>query len=181
MDQGALFVPRAGVPSEHMFVLGIDPGLTRTGYGVIESVGGKDRAVAAGVIRTDPSVTASFRLLELRHDIESVLDDFVIDAAAIEQVFVNRNRGTAIAVARASGVVMSTIADRGIDVAEYSPSQMKMTITGSGAADKEQVAAVLKMRLGVGSIDGPADVADALGVALCHIQHLSSVRSAVGT
>ncbi len=161
-----------------MFVLGIDPGLTRTGYGVIESVAGKERAVAAGVIRTDPAVTPSFRLLELRHDIEGVLDDYEIDAAAIEQVFVNRNRGTAIAVARASGVVMSTIADRGVDVAEYSPSKMKMTITGAGDADKQQIEAVLRMRLGFGSIQGPADVADALGIALCHIQHLGSLRLA---
>lgn len=161
-----------------MFVLGIDPGLTRTGYGIVESLSGRERAVAAGVIRTDPSVSASFRLLELRHDIEGVLDDYEVDAAAIEQVFVNRNRGTAIAVARASGVVMSTIADRGIDVDEYTPSQMKMTITGSGSADKQQIKAVLRMRLGIDSISGPADVADALGVALCHIQHLGSVRTA---
>ena len=174
----ALLVTRTGVPSEHMFVLGIDPGLTRTGYGVIESVGGKERAVAAGVIRTDPSVSSAFRLLELRHDIEGVLDDYEVDAAAIEQVFVNRNRGTAIAVARASGVVMSTIADRGIEVGEYSPSQMKMTITGSGNADKQQIEAVLRFRLELGSIAGPADVADALGIALCHIQHLGSLRSA---
>lgn len=176
--RGALLGARPGVQYEHMFVLGIDPGLTRTGYGVIESVAGKDRAVAAGVIRTDPSVTPSFRLLELRHDIEGVLDDYEVDAAAIEQVFVNRNRGTAIAVARASGVVMSTIADRGIDVAEYSPSQMKMTITGAGNADKQQIEAVLRMRLSFGSIQGPADVADALGIALCHIQHLGSLRLA---
>jgi crossover junction endodeoxyribonuclease RuvC len=177
-ERDALLRTRPGVPYEHMFVLGIDPGLTRTGYGVIESAGGKERAIAAGVIRTDPSVAPAFRLLELRHDIESVLDDYVIDAAAIEQVFVNRNRGTAIAVARASGVVMSTIADRGIDVAEYSPSQMKMTVTGAGNADKQQIEAVLRMRLGVGSIEGPADVADALGIALCHIQHLGSMRTA---
>ncbi len=72
---------------------------------------------------------------------------------------------------------MSTLADRGIDVGEYSPSQMKMTVTGAGNADKQQIEAVLKMRLGLGSISGPADVADALGIALCHIQHLGSVRA----
>ena len=73
---------------------------------------------------------------------------------------------------------MSTIADQGIDVAEYSPSQMKMTVTGAGNADKQQIEAVLRMRLGVGAIEGPADVADALGIALCHIQHLGSMRTA---
>jgi crossover junction endodeoxyribonuclease RuvC len=154
-----------------MFVLGIDPGLTRTGYGIIESASGKYRAVAAGVIRTDPDATTAMRLVELQRDFGGVLDDYPIDAAAIEQVFINRNRGTAIAVARASGVVMATIAARGIAVAEYTPSQMKLTITGSGSADKEQISAVVSMRLGLGKVAGPADVADALGVALCHLQH----------
>ena len=161
-----------------MFVLGIDPGLTRTGYGIIESVSGTQRAVTAGVIRTDPDATTAQRLVELQHDLGGVLDDYPIDTAAIEQVFINRNRRTAIAVARASGVVMATIAGRGIAVAEYTPSQMKLTITGSGSADKEQISAVVSMRLGLGKVAGPADVADALGVALCHIQH--SGRSTAG-
>lgn len=156
-----------------MFVLGIDPGLTRTGYGVVEVTGSSERAVAAGVIHTDPDASAAMRLVELQRDILSVLDEHPIDAAAIEQVFINRNRGTAMAVARASGVVMAAIAERGVEIAEYTPSQMKMTITGSGNADKEQVAAVVAMRLGLGGVGGPADVADALGVALCHTQHSS--------
>lgn len=160
-----------------MFVLGIDPGLTRTGYGVVEVHGTSERAIAAGVIRTDPSGTAAQRLLELQHDIAGVLDDHPVDAAAIEQVFVNANRGTAMAVARASGVVLAVLAGRDIDVTEYSPSQMKMTITGSGAADKDQIAAVVGMRLGIGALSGPADVADALGLALCHCQHLTMRRT----
>ncbi|MCB1245941.1 MAG: crossover junction endodeoxyribonuclease RuvC [Acidimicrobiia bacterium] len=155
-----------------MFVLGIDPGLTRTGYGIVERDGAVERAVSAGVIRTDPDLPISIRLLEIRHDLEAVLDDHPVDAAAIEQVFVNRNRTTAMAVARASGVLMATIADRGTEVVEYTPSQMKLTITGSGSADKEQLAAVLGLRLGA-SVAGPVDAVDALGVALCHIQHLS--------
>ncbi|GMQ97540.1 MAG: crossover junction endodeoxyribonuclease RuvC [Acidimicrobiia bacterium] len=154
-----------------MFVLGIDPGLTRTGYGIIESAAGRTTAVTAGVIRTDPDRSVAERLVELEHDISGVLDDHPIDAAAIEQVFVNRNRGTAMAVARASGVIMATIAERGITVAEYSPSQMKLTITGSGSADKTQVAAVVAMRLGLAGVGGPADVADALGIAMCYLQH----------
>jgi crossover junction endodeoxyribonuclease RuvC len=154
-----------------MFVLGIDPGLTRTGYGIIESTSGKYRAVTAGVIRTDPEASTAMRLVELQHDLSGVLDDYPVDASAIEQVFINRNRGTAMAVARASGVVMATIAARGISIAEYTPSQMKLTITGSGSADKEQISAVVSMRLGLGKLAGPADVADALGIALCHLQH----------
>jgi crossover junction endodeoxyribonuclease RuvC len=156
---------------EHMFVLGIDPGLTRTGYGIIESKAGRDSAVAAGVIRTDPQISTANRLVELRRDIEQLVDDYALDAAAIEQVFVNRNRNTAIAVARASGVIMEVIAQRGIAIAEYTPSQMKMAVTGSGSADKQQMRDVVSMRLGLQGVDGPADVADALGIAMCHAQH----------
>lgn len=156
-----------------MFVLGIDPGLTRTGYGIIESRGGRDIAVAAGVIHTDADLSVADRLVELRADIESIVGEHDLDAAAIEQVFVNRNRNTAMAVARASGVIMETIARYGISVAEYSPSQMKMAVTGSGSADKQQVSDVVSMRLGLDRVDGPADVADALGIALCHAQHHS--------
>jgi len=156
---------------EHMFVLGIDPGLTRTGYGIIESTGGMDTAIAAGVIRTDPQLTTADRLVELRRDIDLLVNDYTLDAAAIEQVFVNRNRNTAMAVARASGVIMEVIAQKGIPIAEYTPSQMKMAVTGSGSADKQQVSAVISMRLGLQGVDGPADVADALGIAMCHAQH----------
>jgi len=163
-----------------MFVLGIDPGLTRTGYGIIESKNGRETAVAAGVIRTDPDMADAQRLVELRTDIESLLTEHAIDAAAIEQVFVNRNRNTAMAVARASGVIMETIAQRGVSVAEYTPSQMKMAVTGSGAADKKQVSAVVSMRLGLDTVAGPADVADALGIALCHAQH-APLRAAGAT
>ncbi len=159
-----------------MFVLGIDPGLTRTGYGIVEVKGSAERAVAAGVIRTDPDLGTAERLVELARDIESVLDDHAVDAAAIEQVFVNRNRNTAMAVARASGVIMAALAERGVPVSEYTPSQMKMAITGSGSADKAQIEAVVAMRLSLGKVGGPADVADALGVALCHSQHSGHLR-----
>lgn len=165
---------------EHMFVLGIDPGLTRTGYGIVDVAPGREVAVAAGVIRTTADLPVGERLVELRSDMEALLDDHTIDAAAIEQVFVNRNRGTAMAVARASGVILETIARRGILIAEYSPSQMKMAVTGSGAADKQQVGAVVSMRLGLDRVAGPADVADALGIALCHAQHHPRPAQAVG-
>ncbi len=154
-----------------MFVLGIDPGLTRTGYGIVESGGVRMLAVVAGVIRTSPTAPVSERLHELHADLLGVLDDHPVDACAIEQVFINRNRGTAMAVARASGVVMAACAGRGLTVAEYTPSQMKMAITGTGSADKDQIAAVVAMRLGLTTVTGPADVADALGVAMCHVQH----------
>lgn len=167
------FFPRTSVSAiiEHMFVLGIDPGLTRTGYGIIEFRGAMERAVVAGVIRTDPDLADAERLVELRRDVKAIVAEHEIDNAAIEQVFVNRNRHTAIAVARASGVIIEVIAESGLTVAEYTPSQMKMAVTGSGSADKQQLRAVVAMRLGISGVEGPADVADALGVALCHAQH----------
>jgi crossover junction endodeoxyribonuclease RuvC len=92
-------------------------------------------------------------------------------AAAIEQVFVNKNRQTAMAVARASGVALLVLGEAGIEVGEYSPSAVKMALTGSGTADKTQMQRVIAMRLGLRTPPDPADAADALAVALCHVQH----------
>jgi len=119
--------------------------------------------------------------VELRSDLESIVSEHRIDAAAVEQVFVNRNRNTGIAVAMASGVIMEVIAKRGIEVHEYTPSQMKLAVTGSGSADKQQVSAVVSMRLGLKDVGGPADVADALGIAMCHAQHRPMREMGVST
>ncbi len=153
-----------------MFVLGIDPGLTRTGYGIVEKSPAGLRAVAVGVIRTEPGARVADRLLELHRDLGAIIADYRIDTAAIEQVFVNRNRMTATSVARASGVALLTIAQAGISVVEYTPSAVKMALTGYGAADKNQVQKVIQMRLGLDAIPHPADAADALAIAVCHVQ-----------
>lgn len=160
-----------------MFVLGIDPGLTRTGYGVIASSGSSERAVAAGVISTEPSLPVTRRLAELATDLREVVAEHQPATAAIEQVFVNNNRRTAISVARASGVALLVLAEAGVEVAEYTPSAVKMALTGSGTADKEQMQRVIAMRLGLAAAPAPADAADALAVALCHVQHGASRAS----
>lgn len=152
-----------------MFVLGIDPGLSTTGYGIV-SGGSRPQAVAAGVIRTDPSLRLADRLLELHRDLVAVIEDFQPSAAAIEQVFVNRNLQTATSVARASGVALLALAAAGLQVTEYTPSAIKMALTGFGAADKRQVQQVVAMRLGLDVAPSPADAADALAIALCHVQ-----------
>jgi crossover junction endodeoxyribonuclease RuvC len=154
-----------------MFVLGIDPGLTTTGYGVIASSGSSDRAVAAGVIRTNQELPVTSRLAELARDLREIVVEHQPATAAIEQVFVNNNHQTAMSVARASGVVLLVLAEAGVDVAEYTPSAVKMALTGSGAADKTQMQRVVAMRLGLSTPPEPADAADALAVALCHVQH----------
>ena len=153
-----------------MFVLGIDPGLTTTGYGAVRRTSGRIEAVTVGVIRTDKDTRVSERLLELHRDLTDIVTEYPIAAAAIEQVFVNQNRMTATGVVRASGVALLALAQAGLQVVEYTPSAIKMALTGFGAADKDQVQRVVQMRLGLEAIPRPADAADALAVAICHIQ-----------
>ena len=164
--------------TKHMFVLGIDPGLTTTGYGVIEASGGSMRVAAVGVIRTDRHASVADRLVELHTDLGAVIAEYGPDEAAMEEVFVNRNLHTATSVARASGVALYTLASAGLRVREYSPTAVKMALTGYGAADKAQVGKVVAMRLGLPAVPSPADAADALAVAMCHLQGIP-MRQAV--
>jgi crossover junction endodeoxyribonuclease RuvC len=153
-----------------MFVLGIDPGLSTTGYGVVEHTRNGTVAVAAGVIRTDRNLPIAARLQELYTDLAGVIAEYAPQEGAIEQVFVNQNLRTATAVARASGVAMLAMAEAGIPVAEYTPSAVKHALAGFGGADKSQVQQVVAMRLGLDLPPGRADAADALAIALCHVQ-----------
>lgn len=154
-----------------MFVLGIDPGLTTTGYGAVRRASSGPVAVSVGVIRTDPALPVAHRLLELHRDLEVLIADLQPDVVALEQVFVNRNRATATNVGRASGVVLLAAAAAGLDVHEYSPSAVKATVTGDGAAGKHQVQEMVARRLGLATAPRPADAADALAIALCHVQN----------
>lgn len=153
-----------------MYVLGIDPGLSVTGYGIVGTAGTKMQALAAGVIRTAPSQPIADRLLELATDLEAVIAEHSIEAAAVEQVFVNRNLQTATAVGRASGVALLACARAGFEVFEYTPSAVKLAVAGSGTAPKEQVQRMVALRLGLDAAPRPADAADALAVAMCHLQ-----------
>ncbi len=161
-----------------MFVLGIDPGLSTLGYGIIEAKGHNVRAVAAGVVRTDPGLSIGTRLEELYNDLDELVAEHRPDEAAIEQVFVNRNLQTATAVGRASGVILLVLAQHKLSVAEYTPSAIKRALTGYGNADKTQMKKVVAMRLGLDQIPSPADAADALAIALCHLQNASNRKLA---
>ncbi len=154
-----------------MFVLGVDPGLTTTGYGLL--LGGLAPTVhLMGVIRTDPSRSVSERLAELHKDLASVMADFPPTVVAIEQVFTNANRRTAMNVGRASGVAMLAAAQQGVDVAEYTPTAVKAAVTGDGRATKSQVQQVLMRRLRLATLPEPFDAADALALAMCHLQSI---------
>lgn len=152
-----------------MFVLGVDPGLSVTGYGLVRG-GHPPRAVAAGVIRTDPAAPMESRLAELFDGLTGVLAESEAEVMAIETVFTNRNLQTAIAASRASGVALLAAAHAGIPVTEYVPTTVKAAVTGDGAAGKARVQAMVGRLLRLDRPPRPADVADALAVALCHLR-----------
>jgi crossover junction endodeoxyribonuclease RuvC len=152
-----------------MFVLGIDPGLSATGYGVVES-GHPPTAVLAGVIRTDTEAPMADRLAELFTGLTQVIEDARPDAVALETVFTNRNLQTAISVGRASGVALLVSARAGLKVSEYVPTAVKSAITGDGAASKAQIQQMVARLLRLAEPPKPADAADALAIALCHLR-----------
>lgn len=154
-----------------MFVLGVDPGLTRCGYCCLDVRRGGTRAIALGVIRTDPSWPVPQRLAELQREMSELMDQTRPVVVAIERVLFQVNVRTAMSVGQASGIVMATAAARGADVVEYSPNEVKQTVAGSGSADKSQVAQMVQTLLGLASPPRPADAADAAAIALCYAAH----------
>ena len=153
-----------------MFVLGIDPGLAACGYAVVEKSSAGERAITAGVVRTDKEATTADRLGELYRDLASVVADYTPDVMAIEQVFTNRNLQTAISVGRASGIALLVAAQAEIPVHEYTPSAVKAAVAGYGKATKDQIRYIVASRLRLAARPEPADAADALAIALCHLQ-----------
>lgn len=149
-----------------MFVLGIDPGLTTTGYAIVAA----GEVAAAGVIRTSVDHPVPERLLEIYRDVSALIVEYAPSVMAIEQVFVNRNLQTAMSVVRASGTAMLAAAASGIPVVEYTPSQVKAAVAGYGNATKQQVQRMVTLRMGLAEAPKPADAADALAIALCHLQ-----------
>jgi crossover junction endodeoxyribonuclease RuvC len=153
-----------------MRVLGIDPGLTRCGVGVVEgSVGRPLRMVDVGVVRTpaDQPVAQRLHLIEL--GVEEWLDRHRPDAVAVERVFSQHNVRTVMGTAQASGIALVAAARRGLPVALHTPSEVKAAVSGSGRADKTQVAVMVTRLLRLTETPKPADAADALALAICHI------------
>lgn len=153
----------------HVFVLGIDPGLSRCGYAAVRLRGRKQVAEAIGVLRTDPDAPTHERLAVLRSDVAALLAEFAPDVVAVERLFFQANVRTAVSVAQASGVVLAEAAARGCAVAEYSPNEIKQAVTGDGRAPKAQVQAMVQVLLALATVPEPPDAADAAAVALCHL------------
>lgn len=153
-----------------MRVLGIDPGLTRCGVGVVEGeVGRPLRLVDVGVIRTSSSVAVPDRLVSIERGLEAWIEEHRPDAVAIERVFARSDVSTVMGTAQASGLAMVAAARRGLPVALHTPSEVKAAVTGSGRADKAQVGLMVTRILRLDAVPKPADAADALALAITHI------------
>nr|WP_202495821.1 crossover junction endodeoxyribonuclease RuvC [Streptomyces sp. SID4982] len=151
-------------------VLGVDPGLTRCGVGVVDGVAGRPLTmVGVGVVRTPPDAELSHRLLAVEQGLEQWLDEHEPEFVAVERVFSQHNVSTVMGTAQASAVAMLCAARRGIPVALHTPSEVKAAVTGAGRADKAQVGAMVTRLLRLSAPPKPADAADALALAICHI------------
>jgi crossover junction endodeoxyribonuclease RuvC len=152
-----------------MRVLGVDPGLTRCGFGVIESKAGRSVSfVDVGVVRSDPALDLHERLLIIRDELAVIIDRTKPDVVAIERVFAQHNVRSVMGTAQVAGVALVLAAERGIAVALHTPSEVKAAVTGYGRADKNQVTTMVAKILGLDELPKPADAADALALAICH-------------
>ncbi len=163
-------------------VIGIDPGLVRTGWGIVEADGNRLAHVAAGVIASDDARPLAERLCQLHDGLDAVLERYRPDEAAVEETFVNRNARSTLKLGLARGVALLVPARAGLPVAEYAANLIKKSVVGAGHADKNQVKLMIDVLLpGAtgGNGDGAsaaADAADALAVAICHVHHRATRR-----
>ncbi len=150
-------------------VLGVDPGLTRCGFGVVDvHPGRRVELVAAGVIRTPADAELGDRLALLAKGLRTAIETHAPNAVAVERVFAQNNRSTVMGTAQASGVALLVATEAGLPVATHTPSEVKAAVSGYGAADKKQVQNMIARILRLAAAPKPADAADALAIAICH-------------
>jgi len=152
-------------------ILGIDPGLAHTGFGVIDCINGKVRLVSYGVIETTSEQDHSLRLLSIYNRFLAIIDEFRPDEAEMETLYFSRNTSSAMAVAEAKGVLTLCLAQQNIPVFFYTPNQIKSSVTGTQSADKETVEQYVKILLNLKEVPRPDHAADALAGAITHLHH----------
>jgi crossover junction endodeoxyribonuclease RuvC len=152
-----------------VFVLGIDPGVSRCGYGSVRRTAAGFEALAAGVISTPPAWPMPQRLAHLAAELRRVVADLTPDVVVVERVLFQANARTAMSVGQASGLALVAAADAGCPVAQYSANEVKRAVAGYGAATKEQVQRMVAVLCSLPVVPAPPDVADALGLAICHL------------
>jgi len=151
-----------------MRIIGIDPGTGILGFGVVDVIKGKFKLVEAGVIRTPPHTAHDERLEEIFDGLTEIIASTKPDACSIEKLFFTNNVTTAMTVAEARGVAILVARQAGLPIAEYTPPQIKQSLTGYGKADKKQVQEMVRMQLGLKEVPKPDDCADALAAAITH-------------
>lgn len=151
-----------------MIVLGVDPGLANTGWGVIQLDGPRCRAVAYGCVTTKPSDDLASRLRRIHDEVQAVIERYSPSECAVESVFFGTNAKSAFATGQARGVALLATSERRLTLAEYSPVQIKSVVAGSGTADKDQVTYMVRALLSLDHDPRPDHAADALAVAICH-------------
>ena len=156
-----------------MIILGLDPGLGTTGWGLIRATGNRLSHLANGQLKTRTADPLPQRLADLARQLEALIEEHRPDAAAVEEVFVNKNPQSTLKLGQARGVVLMTAARAGIAVGEYAPTLVKKAVVGTGRAEKPQVHAMVQRLLPGAAIAGP-DAADALAVAITHAHHLAT-------
>lgn len=159
----------------HLRILGIDPGIAIVGFGFIDQEGHKLIPVQYGCIQTEAHTDQAIRLREVYDALVQLIDKYKPDAVAIEKLFFNRNVTTAFTVGHARGVLMLAAVQKGLEIAEYTPLQIKQAIAGYGNAEKRQVQEMVKVLLHLSQIPKPDDAADALATAICHA-HSSALQ-----
>ena len=161
-----------------MRILGIDCGLEKTGYGVIETDGRKHRLVVSGVVRTSAREALDARLLKIACGLREVILAQRPEAAAVEEVFYGQNVKTLLKLAHVRGIALLAIAEAGIALGEYSPLEVKMSVVGFGRAEKQQVQLMVKSLLGLSDVIESEDASDAVAVAICHATRTMSAVAA---
>jgi crossover junction endodeoxyribonuclease RuvC len=156
--------------AERVRIIGIDPGLRRCGWGIIESEGNRLRFVACGTVTPPTTEELSRRLVKLHEGLGDVLRQFEPDEAAVEETFVSQGARSALQLGQARGIALMTPASLGLPVAEYAANLIKKTVVGAGHADKTQIGMMVKVLLPQADFKGP-DAADALAIAICHANH----------
>jgi len=163
-----------------VIVLGIDPGLANTGYGVVARRGGRVLALDGGVIETAPGAAPELRLAEIHAAVEALLAEHEPDAMALEELYFGQNARSAFAVGQARGVVMLAAGRRGVPCEGYTPQQVKGAVCGTGRAGKDQVARMVAALLSLAEPPRPDHAADALAVAVCHLNRAPLAAAMAG-
>ena len=156
--------------SETIRIIGIDPGLQRMGWGIIESCGNKLTFVGAGTLRSDAKAELAFRLCQLHDGLEAVIHSHMPHEAAVEETFVNVNAAATLKLGQARGIALLVPARAGLLIGEYAPNTVKKSVIGVGHGDKKQIKMMVDMLLPKSSYDSD-DAADALAIAICHAHH----------